>query len=59
MDTGQLITEMKGHRTDDAQAMSAYLRNQFPFLGLKSVARRNITKPYLKKLNKKHEHCLK
>ena len=48
MDTEQLITEMKGHRTDDAQAMSAYLRNQFPFLGLKSVARRNITKPYFK-----------
>lgn len=49
MDTEQLITEMKGHRTDDAQAMSAYLRNQFPFLGLKSVARRNKTKPYFKK----------
>lgn len=48
MDTEQLITEMKGHRTDDAQAMSAYLRNQFPFLGLKSVARRNITKSYFK-----------
>lgn len=48
MDTEQLITEMKGHRTDDAQAMSAYLRNQFPFLGLKSVARRNIIKPYFK-----------
>ena len=48
MDTKQLITEMKGHRTDDAQAMSAYLRNQFPFLGLKSVARRNITKSYFK-----------
>ena len=48
MDTEQLITEMKGHRTDDAQAMSAYLRNQFPFLGLKSVARRNIAKPYFK-----------
>lgn len=48
MDTEQLITEMKGHRTEDAQAMSAYLRNQFSFLGLKSVARRNITKSYFK-----------
>lgn len=48
MDYQPLFEEMKANLTDDAQAMSAYLRNQFPFLGIKSMKRREITKPYLK-----------
>lgn len=43
-----LIEDMYDHRTDDAEAMSKYQRNQFPFLGIKSQMRRDIIKPYLK-----------
>lgn len=43
-----LIEEMYDHRTDDAEAMAKYQRNQFPFLGIKSQMRRDIMKPYLK-----------
>lgn len=48
MDFTPLIEAMKIPQTEDAQAMSAYLKNQFPFIGLKSAARRTITKPYFK-----------
>lgn len=44
----KLFEELRANRTEDAQAMSAYLRNQFPFLGLKSGRRREIARPYLK-----------
>lgn len=41
-----IIEEMKQHRTGDAEPMAAYMRHQFPFLGIKSTARRQITQPY-------------
>lgn len=48
MDFKPLIEELALNRTEEAKAMSAYLRHQFQFLGLKSQRRRDISKPYLK-----------
>ncbi|XJS10672.1 DNA alkylation repair protein [Aerococcaceae bacterium WGS1372] len=48
MEYRELFEELRANRTENARAMFAYLRNQFPFLGLKSGKRREITRPYLK-----------
>lgn len=47
-----LIEELYDHRSPDAEAMAKYQRNQFPFIGIKSQARRAIAKPYLTEAKK-------
>lgn len=44
----KLIQQLYNGRTADAEAMSAYMRHQFPFLGIKSVERRSYYQPYIK-----------
>jgi 3-methyladenine DNA glycosylase AlkD len=44
-----LIQRMEDQRNPDtAEAMSAYMRDQFPFLGIKTPERREIVKSFLK-----------
>ena len=38
-----------------AVAMSAYMKNLFPFIGLQAPQRRNICKPYFKDMSKQHD----
>ena len=40
---------LKAHAdSETAVGMSAYQRNQFPFLGIKTPVRRELTKPFIK-----------
>ncbi len=41
-----------------ARGQAAYMRNQFTFVGLKSNARKEILKPFLRKENKPHKDGL-
>lgn len=48
-----LIYHMKKHAHLENQApMTAYMKNQFPFLGIKSVERRKISHPFIKEWKK-------
>lgn len=52
VNTDYLMEEMYDHRSEDAEAMAKYQRNQFPFIGIKSQLRRDIFKPYLKEMKR-------
>ena len=52
----ELKDEFEKHKNEEeAQKMSAYMLNKFSYLGLKAPKRREISKPYLKKLKKEKE----
>lgn len=49
MDVEELVKELKAvANPDDAVAMKAYMKNKFEFLGVKTPARRKLTKTFLK-----------
>ena len=49
MDIEELVKELKAvAKTDDAVAMKAYMKNKFEFLGVKTPARRKLTKAFFK-----------
>ena len=49
MDVEELVNELKAvANPDDAVAMKAYMKNKFEFLGVKTPARRKLTKTFLK-----------
>ncbi len=49
----ELLAKMKENAdSEKAEKMSAYMRNQFEFLGIQSVLRRDISKEFLKELKK-------
>lgn len=44
-----LIQRMEEHaRPENQVPMAAYMKDQFPFLGIKSVERRKISTPFIK-----------
>lgn len=52
----ELLSVMKENAdAEKAEKMSAYMRNQFEFLGIQSVLRKEISKPYLKELKSKKD----
>lgn len=52
----ELLIAMKENAdAEKAEKMSAYMRNQFEFLGIQSVLRKEISKPYLKELKSKKD----
>lgn len=59
MDYLQLFEDLRAHRTDDAQAMSAYLRHQFLFLGIKSGKRRELIHAYFKQVKQEARQKVK
>lgn len=51
MELDELIQTLEANRDDaKAPAMRAYMRNQFPFLGIQSKERRKLTRPFLRNL---------
>ena len=49
MDVEELVKELKAvANPDDAVAMKAYMKNKFEFLGVKTPARRKLTKAFFK-----------
>ena len=49
MDVEELLENLKAvAKPDDAVAMKAYMKNKFEFLGVKTPARRKLTKTFLK-----------
>ena len=49
MDVEELVKELKAVASpDDAVAMKAYMKNKFEFLGVKTPARRKLTKAFFK-----------
>jgi len=51
MELNELILLLENHRNEENQKwMEKYMRNQFPFLGIKTPERRELTKEYLKNL---------
>ena len=49
MDVEELVKELKAvANPDDAVAMKAYMKNKFEFLGVKTPARRKLTKTFFK-----------
>ena len=49
MNVEELVKELKAVATpDDAVAMKAYMKNKFEFLGVKTPARRKLTKAFFK-----------
>ena len=49
MNVEELVKELKAvANPDDAVAMKAYMKNKFEFLGVKTPARRKLTKTFLK-----------
>ena len=49
MDVEELVKELKAVAiSNDAVAMKAYMKNKFEFLGVKSLARRKLTKAFFK-----------
>lgn len=61
MDANQmkLIEQLKKQASSDAEAMSAYMRHKFPFIGIKSVARRSFYRPYIKEVKARARHTIK
>lgn len=56
MQEEQLFTDFEKNKDEEkAKQMSAYMRNQFPFLGIQSVKRRELSKDFLREARKKQE----
>jgi len=57
MEIDELVEELKIQmeairRTENSKAMSAYMKNLFPFLGIKKPVRETISKPWIKAIVK-------